>query len=79
VAAFYVEHNNAFDVRATHAVDAMLRDAEALRTQWATGRRITSTQAMQADKTQTNANAFAGMIAEARAREAKEAEDAAHT
>jgi hypothetical protein len=50
-----------------HSVDLLLRDAETLRTQWATKRQVTSTQALQADRTQTTANAFAPLLAEARA------------
>jgi hypothetical protein len=37
VARFYVEHNGDFYVRTTHSVDALLKDCEALRTQWVTG------------------------------------------
>lgn len=69
VAAFYVRSNNARYVSSGHSVGMMLMDAEKLRTEWATGRQATATQAMLADKTQTNLNAFAGMIAEAQAEE----------
>ena len=68
VAAFYVGHNRRIYVEAKHPADLLLRDCEGLRTEWATGRHVTSTQAMQADRTQTNANAFAPLIEEARAR-----------
>jgi hypothetical protein len=70
VAAFYVGHKGRFYVEKGHAVDYLLRDAEKLRTEWATGRQVTATQAMQGDRTQTTANVFGPMIAEARAREA---------
>jgi hypothetical protein len=69
VAAFYVRSNNARYVSSGHSVGMMLMDAEKLRTEWATGRQATATQAMLADKTQTNLNAFAGMIEEAQAEE----------
>lgn len=72
VAAWFVAHNRQDYVRATHTVDLLLRDAEGLRTQWAKGRQTTNAQAQQADRTQTNANAFGGLLAEAQAREAKE-------
>lgn len=72
VAAFYVGHRRADYVRATHPVDLLLRDCEGLRTQWAAGRQTTNAEAQQVDRTQTNANAFSGMLAEAAAREAKE-------
>jgi hypothetical protein len=68
VAAFYVGHNRALYVSAKHVVDLLLRDCEGLRTEWATNRQVTSTQAMQTDRTQTNANAFAPLLEEARAR-----------
>ncbi len=38
IAAFYVSHNNNFYVQKTHSVFLMSKDAEGLRTQWATGR-----------------------------------------
>jgi hypothetical protein len=76
VAAFFVGHQNAFYVRQMHPVDSLLRDAEKLRTEWATGRQVTQTQAAQVDRTQTNLSAFAPLLAEARAREAKERDDA---
>lgn len=41
VAEFYVKHDDPFYVKATHPVTLLLRDAEKLRTQWATGGRPT--------------------------------------
>lgn len=70
VAAHYVRSNNQRYVQAGHSVGMLLMDAEKLRTEWATGRHATATQARQADQTQTNANAFAGILAEARQKEA---------
>lgn len=69
VAAWFVAHNNRYYVQKMHAVDCLLADCEKLRTEWATNTRVTETQARQADKTQTNFEAFAGLIAEAEARE----------
>lgn len=69
VAAFYVSHNGAFYVRCMHAVDALLRDAEKLRTEWATRRQVTHTAANQADRTQTNLEAFGPLLEAARQRE----------
>jgi hypothetical protein len=69
VAEFYLTHKNRFYVEKMHPVGLLLQDAEKLRTEWATGRQVTATQAAQADKTQTNFNAFAPMLAEARAKE----------
>lgn len=68
VAAFYVCSNNQFYVAKGHSVAMLLADAEKLRTEWVTGRQTTATQARLADQTQTNANAFAGLISEAQAK-----------
>jgi hypothetical protein len=76
VARFYLQHKGAFYVRTSHAVGLFLKDCEALRTQWATGQAVTNTQAQQTDKTQTNADAFAPLLARARA--AKHPEDIPH-
>jgi hypothetical protein len=66
VAAFYVASNRALYVNSKHCVDLLLRDAESLRTEWATGRQGTETEGRQADRTQATGNAFAPLIAEAR-------------
>lgn len=52
VAAFYVGHNAGRYVRAAHSVGLLLYDAEKLRTEWATGRRITETGARSTDERQ---------------------------
>lgn len=72
VAGWYLGHRNQFYVSCGHSVAMLLRDCEKLRSEWVTGRQTTHTQAIQADKTQTNFSAFAPLIAEARAREALE-------
>jgi hypothetical protein len=72
VAKFFVGHNNGYYVREMHAVGAMLKDAEKLRTEWATNTRMTNAKAVQADKTQTNLDAFAPLIAAAKAKEEAE-------
>ncbi len=72
VAAWYVRHNSAMYVRAKHPVDLLLRDCEGLRTEWARGQQVTDQDARAIDKKQSNFNAFAPLIAEAEAREAKE-------
>jgi len=73
VAAWFVLHNAAWYVRGGHSISTMLKDAEKLRTEWARNKQITATEATQVDKTQTNFNAFAPMIAAAKQREAEEA------
>lgn len=70
VARFFIGHQNVLYVRAMHPVDLLLRDAEKLRTEWATNRQVTHAQATQADRTQTNLNAFAPLLERARAEEA---------
>lgn len=72
VAAHFVGSQNGLYVAAMHPTNLLLRDAEKLRTEWATGRGMTRTQAAMADRTQTNLNAFAPLIAAAEAREAEE-------
>lgn len=72
VAAFFVTHQNGLYVSAMHPVNLLLRDAEKLRTEWATGRQSTRTAGDFADRTQTNLNAFGPLIAEAKAREQEE-------
>lgn len=69
IAAFYLTHNNSYYVRAMHPVDYLLRDAEKLHTEWTTRTQMTSTKAMQTDKTQTNFDSFSALIAEAEERE----------
>lgn len=69
VAAWYVRHQGAWYVRNGHSLDQLLKDAEKLRTEWATGNSVTESQARQADRTQGTANIFGRLIAEAEAKE----------
>lgn len=73
IAAFYLTHRRGLYVSSKHATDLLLRDAEGLRTEWATGRKVTDTAARQGDRTQALGDAFAPLIeaAEARDRERK--------
>ena len=50
VIRFYLQHNGAFYVRAQHQLDLLVRDAEAMRTQWATGRQVTDKEARDLDQ-----------------------------
>ena len=70
VAEFYVGLNRGLYVSARHAVDLLLRDAEALHTDWQRGQSITDHEARALDRTQTNANAFEPLLRAAREREA---------
>jgi len=49
VAGWYVEHPDALYVRSGHTIDLLLRDAEKLRTEWATNRRTTAAGARELD------------------------------
>lgn len=49
VVRFYLGHSTAFYVRCAHPIGLCLKDAEGLRTQWATGSKITARQAQQTD------------------------------
>lgn len=49
VAAFYLSHNDRFYVQSMHPVGLLLRDAEKLRTEWATGQRMTSAKARNSE------------------------------
>jgi len=69
VAAFYVRSNNARYVGAGHSIGMLLMDAEKLHTEWKTGQQGTHTQARLADRAQSNFNAFAPLIEEARAQQ----------
>lgn len=60
VAAFYVSHNGQFYVARGHAVELLVKDAEKLRTEWATGRTMTNTIARQTD--QADSNPFLRML-----------------
>lgn len=67
IAAFFVKMNSAFYVRKCHAVDCLLADAEAIRTQWLNGSVVTSTHATHADRAQTNDNVFGRLLAQSEA------------
>jgi len=50
VAAFYLTHNKSFYVQARHPVTLLLRDAEGLRTEWATGVKATTGEARNVER-----------------------------
>ena len=54
IAAFYLGHNNAYYLRTSHSTDSLLKDAEKLRTEWQTGRKVTGRKAQQDEQTATN-------------------------
>lgn len=64
VAGHYVRSGTAMYVRDKHGLALLIRDAEGLRTEWATGRTVTQTQALMDDKTETRGNVFRELIEE---------------
>jgi hypothetical protein len=72
VAAWYLTHQGRNYVMKLHSVDLLVMDCEKLRTEWATSTQMTATRADQHDRTRTNYEAFAPLIAEAEAQEARE-------
>jgi hypothetical protein len=56
VAAFFVQSNAAFYVQRGHTFGNLLADAEKVRTEWATGRSMTSTRARQIDQSEANSS-----------------------
>jgi hypothetical protein len=69
VAAFFVRSNRGLYVSSKHAIDLLLRDAEGIRTEWATNRSVTDTEARQTDQTQAAANVWLPLIEEAKRKE----------
>ncbi|MCB1622817.1 MAG: hypothetical protein KDI44_19035 [Thiothrix sp.] len=57
VAGWFPSHNNSYYLQRGHALDALLHDAEKLRTEWATGRQTTAARAKQVDRAQGNYSA----------------------
>lgn len=66
VAAWYVASDRGLYVSAGHPVNLLLRDAEQLRTDWATRTQRTDTQARRADRTAATGNAVKELIEETR-------------
>jgi hypothetical protein len=65
VAQFFVSHNRGLYVSAKHPVNLLLRDAEGLRTEWATGHQVTDTEARNADRTAHTGAVMGKLISEA--------------
>ncbi len=57
VASNFVKSNNSYYVGRGHTLDCLVKDAEKLRMEWATGANMTQTRAQQIDKTQSNYSA----------------------
>lgn len=54
VAEHYVRSNSSYYHQRGHSIDCLLADAEKLRTEWATGKTMTTTRARQIDQTEAN-------------------------
>ena len=65
VAAFYVASNHQFYVAKMHAVGPLVRDCEAIHTQWVRQSPMTAAKARQVDQTATNAETFRPLIEDA--------------
>lgn len=65
IAAFYVRHNDSFYVRQMHPVGLLLKDAEKLRSEWFTGRRVTGGVAREVERRQDIVDVWAPVIARA--------------
>ncbi|WP_102945692.1 helix-turn-helix domain-containing protein [Stenotrophomonas sp. VV52] len=74
VAAWFLTVNERYVVQNMHDLGALLARCEAYRTQWATGRQVTQTSAMQQDQTQSNVSAADEAIDILRARRAGNAQ-----
>lgn len=64
VARWFPSHQSSYYVGRGHVVDCLLRDAEKLRTEWATGRVMTAGKARQSDRAGTTMAALAEVLAE---------------
>lgn len=73
VAAFYVSHNDFQYVKSLHPMTLLIRDWQALQTQWVTGQRMTGAKARDIERMSHNADVFTEAAARINAREAKNA------
>ena len=64
VAAHFVRSQKRLYLSAKHPTNLLLRDAEALRTEWATNSHGTEAEATMADQTQGRGNVFGKLIKE---------------
>jgi hypothetical protein len=63
VVAFYLSHGKSYYLAKCHQLDPCVADAEALHTQMLAGHRVTTAEAVGADKQAANAQAFANVLA----------------
>ena len=74
VAGWFLGVNEQYAVKRMHDLSVLLAGAEAYRTQWATGRQVTTTSAQHSDQTQSNLSAADEAIDMLRARRAGNAQ-----
>ena len=67
VAAWYVGSDFGEYVRGGHCIELLVRDAEKLRTEWVTGRRVTESGAREADALAERGETYRDVIDELRA------------
>jgi hypothetical protein len=75
VASYYLTHNDSWYVKTTHALEYLAKNCEGLVTQMATGNRVTSSSAHQADKSQANQQVFENAFAKLRDKQVIKAVD----
>ena len=64
VAGWFPSHPASYYVGRGHSVDALLKDAEKLRTEWATGQIATTTAAKQSDRRGAMSSVLNNLLAE---------------
>ena len=64
IARWFVTHSDAYYVRQMHPFWALLKDAEKIRSEWATGRVMTQTKARQTDRVGNMASIVEKIIAD---------------
>jgi hypothetical protein len=70
VAAFYLSMADAFYARGLHPLDLLVRDAEQIRTRWATGNRTTQVDAREREQQDYNVRSMKTFIARGKSKPA---------
>ena len=73
VAAWFVSHSGAWYVKVGHSLDGLVKDAEKLRTEWATGRSVTAAEARLCDQKAANLGAIGDALRGLESESVKEA------
>jgi hypothetical protein len=63
VASFFLSHGDSFYLKNMHAVGLLLKDAEKLRTEWITNRKVNGTSARTLERRDTNVEAMREYVA----------------